>query len=118
MVYSDAPRPEVASEVAGAFYEGARVTHVDAEQLNSMSNVYVIALEECDVSRDFWETLSWSGIRYLFIDGSNVDDRDCRYIANASDLQYISIHRTNVTKAGVASMTSQNPSVKINNWYR
>jgi hypothetical protein len=118
VVDSNTPRPESLADVAGVFFRpGTLVTRADARLINQMHSAYVLGVEKCNVSEEFWETLSLSRLKYLYAGGSNLDDHECMYLARGDSLVYISLYETRVSKEGKAIIESRVPGVSINDWY-
>lgn len=113
-----APPPKVVPEVAGVVFEpGMEVTIDDAKFLNRFPNLYLLSLEGCSISRDFWKNVSLVGVRYLYVDESNTDDLDCVHIANARNLAFFSIFRSSITTKGTTMIQESVPNVTIRDWY-
>jgi hypothetical protein len=113
-----APPPEAAHEVAGVVFEpDVEVTADDTKFLNDLPNLCFLSLAYCSTSRDFWQTLDVSKIRYLCVVNTNADDLDCTHIARAHNLEYFSMFRSSITSEGKSVIKGGVPDVTINDWY-
>lgn len=113
------PPPATKSDVAGVIYESqSNLTVSDAHFLNALPNLFLLGLADCSATRDFWELLDVSRLRYLYLDNSNSNDNDCKYIARGQKLEYVSVFQSSISKEGKSILKSGVPAISINDWYR